>query len=55
MCPKCVVDTRPPKNMTEHIDALNRIIGMNLSIAFNYVESTDYSNSDLINCVVRGV
>ena len=55
MCPKYLVDTRPPQNIAEHIDAMNRIIGMNLFIAFNDVESTDYTNSDLISCVVRGV
>jgi len=55
MCPTYLVDTRPPQNIAEHTDALNRIIGMNLTIAFNYVESTDYTNSDLISCVVRGV
>ncbi len=55
MCPNHVPDTRPPQNMGEHTGALNRIIGMNFYIAFNHPTSDDYSNSDLISCVVRGV
>jgi len=55
MCPNHVPDTRPPKETGEHTSAINRIIGMNAVLAFNYPATDNYSDADLITYVVMGV
>lgn len=43
------------ENTCDYTDVLNRLVGMNKSIALNYPESTSYADPDMITWVVRGV